>query len=74
MASSGSTEVVAVVPTVATMAIGRWPNRTSSSIAAARASGRRRKSSSTAIARTPSRPRPSMMAAFSTEECACSEV
>jgi hypothetical protein len=41
---------------------------------ASSASTSRRNASSVAMTRTPSRPSPSVIAAFSTDECACSEV
>ena len=73
MAGTGSTLVTAVVPTVATTASGVIPFRRSSSMAAARASGRIRKRSSVAMRRSPWWPSPKVITALSTDEWACSE-
>ena len=74
IAGTGSTLVVPVVPTVAHTAMGRQPAARSSPIARASAAGSIRNSRSVGIFRTPSRPKPRMIAPFSTELCACSDV
>ena len=63
-----------VVPTVATAAIGRRPAATSAATASRSASARIRYSASVGILISPSCPNPSTMQAFSTDECASSEV
>ncbi len=73
-AATGSTLVVDVVPTVATAARGRTPAATSAATASSNRSARIRNSASVAILQSPSWPSPSAMQAFSTEECAWSEV
>ena len=73
-AGTGSTLVVDVVPTVAQTATGRQPAARSSAMARASAAGSMRNSASVGIFRTASRPKPRMIAALSTEECACSDV
>ena len=72
--ATGSMLVDEVVPTVATAAIGRRPARTSAATASRSASTRIRYSPSVAIFTNPSWPSPSTMQAFSTDECASSEV
>ncbi len=65
---------VDVVPTVGTMQNGRLPARWSAATVSRNTSTRMRNASSTGILRMLSWPIPSVMPAFSTEECACSEV
>jgi hypothetical protein len=62
----GSIAVEAVVPTVATTAVGTRPAARSSAMAASSSSGRSAKSSSVGIRRRPARPMPRVMQAFST--------
>ena len=73
MASTGSTLVVDVVPSVATTAMGRTPAATSSSIASRSASTLIRNSSSVGMGRTPDRPNPSVIPALAMLEWASSE-
>ena len=67
-ASAGSMLVEEVVPRVATTQNGCQPSRRSSAMALSSASGRMRNSWSTGMWRTPARPMPVTIAAFSTEE------
>jgi len=69
-ASTGSTLVADVVPTVATTASGAQPDARSSAIARSSASARMRNSPSHEIRLMDSSPRPSMIIALSTDECA----
>ena len=65
--ATGSTAVVAVLPTVTTTAHGTMPSATSRAMASRRRSARIEKASSDSIERTNSRPNPASSAAFSTE-------
>ena len=67
MASTGSIAVDDVVPIVATTAQGSQPAARSSATAAASAAGSMASVASVAIRRTPVRPMPRVMAAFSME-------
>ena len=62
-----------VEPTEATIKQGRLPEAMSASIASINFSGRIRNSPSTGILRTLFCPKPNVIAAFSDEECVCSE-
>ncbi len=74
ISATGSMLVDDVVPTVATAAIGRRPARTSAATASRSASVRIRNAASDGIFTRPSCPKPSTMQAFSTDECASSDV
>jgi hypothetical protein len=73
IAATGSTEVDDVVPTVATIAIGRRPAARSETIAVSSAAGSSSKRSFVAIRTSDWPPRPKVMHALSIEEWASCE-